>query len=97
VTVDDVVAFVTASTQCTVVPTKAGVVFRNERRIIGSAKPGRGCVRGHLVLPRAVEGDERITKAEPLTKHLWFNGFRLDAAAQLDESFGRLVLEAARV
>jgi hypothetical protein len=49
------------------------------------------------VLPRALAGDARFTKAEPLTKRLWFNGFVLDDEAQLDDTLRALVLEASRV
>lgn len=97
VTVDDVVAFVRDVTDCTVEPTKVGVVFRNDRRIVGSAKPGRDGVRGHLVLPRALHGDPRFTKAEPLTSTLWFNGFLFDDKTQLDDSLRELAIEASRV
>jgi hypothetical protein len=75
--------------------TRVGFAFHGKRRIFGSAKPGRSGVRGHLVLAERVEDDRRFTKIEPLTKKLYFHGFR--DADQLDEGFGRHVHSAYRV
>jgi hypothetical protein len=77
-------------------PTRAGVVFHGKRRIFGSAKFGRGGVRGHLVLPQPVEDDPRFTKIEPLTRKLYFHGFLIRQNTDLDASFRDHVEEAYR-
>jgi hypothetical protein len=71
--------------------TRVGFAFHGRRRIFGSAKLGRSGVRGHLVLPKPVEDDRRFTKVEPLTKKLYFHGFLISDAGDLDASFGRYV------
>jgi hypothetical protein len=75
-------------------PTRVGVAFHGRRRIFGSAKFGRGGIRGHLVLPRPVTDDPRFTKVEPLTKRLYFHGYLIRANTDLDASFRRHIDEA---
>lgn len=82
---------------CRIEETRVGFVFRGDRRIFGSAKPGRDCVRGHLVLPERIVGDPRFTTHDTLTKRLHFNGFRIEREDELDETFRRHVAAACAV
>ena len=77
--------------------TRVGFAFHGKRRIFGSAKLGRSGVRGHLVLPKAIRDDPRFTKIEPPTKKLYFHGFLIRDADDLDASSGRYVHTAYRV
>jgi hypothetical protein len=78
-------------------PTRVGVVFHGKKRIFGSAKFGRDAIRGHLVLPKQIEGDRRFIKVEPLTKRLYFHGFLIRERGDLDPSFRRHIELAYRV
>jgi hypothetical protein len=77
--------------------TRVGFAFHGKRRVFGSAKLGRSGVRGHLVLPKPIRDDPRFTKIEPPTKKLYFHGFLIRDADDLDASLGRYVHTAYRV
>jgi hypothetical protein len=72
---------------------KGPVVLRGSRRIFASVRVGDGGLQGHINLARPVS-DSRFRKVEAFTKRLYYHGYRVKTAADLDETFGQWLREA---
>ncbi|HEX9386482.1 MAG TPA: DUF5655 domain-containing protein [Anaerolineales bacterium] len=75
---------------------KDGIAFKGQRRNIAVAKPKSRWLDGVLVLPRPLY-DPRIRAAQPYTKRLFGNQFRVTKLDQLDDEFANWVREAYQV
>jgi hypothetical protein len=72
------------------------IVLCGSRRIFASVVAGPERLSGHLVLAREVQ-DARINKVEPLTKRLYFHGWKISSLDALDGTFRELLGEARAI
>jgi Domain of unknown function (DUF5655) len=75
---------------------KDGIAFKGQRRNFAVAKPKSRWLDGVLVLSRPLQ-DPRIRAAQPYTKRLFGNHFRVTKLAQLDNEFANWVYAAYQV
>ena len=80
----------------TVSVTMTAIAFKGTHRGFAGAKPRKASLDGFLDLQREVQ-DERFLRVSPYTKSLYVHQFRITSAAQLDESFAALAMEAYQV
>jgi len=80
-----------------VVAHKTTVTFHGTRRGFAGARPDNHGLVGFLDLMRPVDTDPRITSATPYTHRLFVNKFRVQSAADLDDTFAEWVREAYAV
>lgn len=75
---------------------KDGIAFKGQRRNFAVAKPKSRWLDGVLVLQSPLQ-DPRIRAAQPYTKRLFGNHFRVTTPDQLDDEFAHWVCAAYRV
>lgn len=73
------------------------VVLCGSRRIFASVSVKGEGLAGHLVLPHPLDEDHRLTKAEPLTRTLFFHKYRVRSDADLDGRFAGWLRQAREV
>lgn len=92
-----VAALIEACGPVTVSVSKTTVTFKGQRRGFAGARPTRHGVEGYLDLTRSLSGDPRIRRADPYTKRLTVNHYRVTSPDDLDETFASWVREAYAV
>ena len=76
--------------------TKTTIAFKGARRGFAGARPAARGLTGFLDLQR-MAADRRVIKANPYTKRLYVNHFRIAEMADLDHTFADLIAEAYAV
>ena len=76
--------------------TKTTITFNGSRRGFAGARPTKRGLQGYLDLQRQLV-DPRIRRANPYTKRLFVNHFRLTSLADIDSDFCLWVQEAYAV
>lgn len=75
---------------------KTAVSLKGSRRGFAGAVPTPHSLDGHLDLQRQVT-DPRIRRSSPYTRRLFVHHFRVKSLDELDDEFGRWIVEAYEV